>query len=131
MRASMDKEITELLAQYNITGEVAIEVLGSAQKAATDLAASSGQSIGCAMETVLEATRFQLEFLAEHPEVQAVIVGDDGLVKEIHEVHQVGRNICEVVKTFTPNEEKQVKALKVAMKAEARIEAEEAMRKGR
>lgn len=131
MRASMDKEITELLAQYNITGEVAIEVLGSAQKAATDLAASSGQSIGCAMETVLEATRFQLEFLAEHPEVQAVIVGDDGLVKEIHEVHQVGRNICEVVKTFTPNEEKQVKALKVAMKAEARIEAEEAMRNGR
>lgn len=127
MKASMEKETTELLAQYNITGEVAQEVLRSAQKAAHDLAVSSGKSAESAMETVLEATKFQLEFLAEHPEVQAVIVGDDGLIKEIHEVHHVGRNICEVVKTFTPNEEKQVKALRVAMKAEARIEVEEAM----
>lgn len=127
MKASMEKEITELLAQYNIIGEVAQEVLRSAEKAANDLAVSSGKSAESAMETVLEATKFQLEFLAEHPEVQAVIVGDDGLIKEIHEVHHVGRNICEVVKTFTPNEEKQVKALRVAMKAEARIEVEEAM----
>ncbi|WP_027938129.1 hypothetical protein [Anaeroarcus burkinensis] len=127
MKASLEKEITELLAQYNITGEVAQEVLRSAEKAANDLAVSSGKSAESAMETVLEATKFQLEFLAEHPEAQAVIVGDDGLIKEIHEVHHVGRNICEVVKTFTPNEEKQVKALRVAMKAEARIEVEEAM----
>ena len=54
-------------------------------------------------------------------------IGDDGLIKEIREIHHVGRNVCEVVKTFTPNEEKQVEALRVAMKAEARIEVEEAM----
>lgn len=131
MKALMEKEMTELLAQYSIDGEVAQEVLQSAEKAANDLAASSGKSAECAMETVLEATKFQLELLAEHSEVQAVIVGDDGLLKEIQEVHQVGRNVCEVVQTFTPNEERQVKALKIAMKAEARIEAEEAMRKGR
>ena len=76
---------------------------------------------------MLEATKTQLEFLAAHPEVQAVTIGDDGQIKEIREIHHVGRNACEVVKTYTPNEEKQVKALRVAMKAEARIEVEEAM----
>ena len=123
----IEKEITDLLTQYNHTGELVQEVLGSAEKAVHDLAASSGEPIETASAAVLEATKAQLEFLAAHPEVQAVIVGDDGLIKEIREIHHVGRNVCEVVKTFTPNEEKQVKALRVAMKAEARIEVEEAM----
>lgn len=127
MKAVLEKEITDLLTQYNHSGELAQEVLGSAEKAARDMAASSGESVECVMEAVLEATKAQLEFLAAHPEVQAVTIGDDGLIKEIREIHHVGRNVCEVVKTFTPNEEKQVKALRVAMKAEARIEVEEAM----
>ena len=127
MKTVLEKEITDLLTQYNHTGELVQEVLGSAEKAAHDLAASSGKSVESARKTVLEATKAQLEFLAAHPEVQAVIVGDDGLIKEIRETHHVGRNVCEVVKTFTPNEEKQVKALRVAMKAEARIEVEESM----
>ena len=127
MKASTEKEVTELLAQYNIDGEVAREVLRSAEKAISDLAASSGRSVEYATKTVLEATESQLKFLADHPEVRAVIVGEDGQIKEIREIHHVGRNVCEVVKTFTPNEEKQIKALRVAMKAEARIEVEEAM----
>ena len=97
------------------------------RKNAHDLAASSGEHIEIASVAVLEATKAQLEFLAAHPEVQAVTIGDDGQIKEIREIHHVGRNVCEVVKTFTPNEEKQIKALRVAMKAEARIEVEEAM----
>ena len=127
MKTVLEKEITDLLVQYNHTGELVQEVLGSAEKAAHDLAASSGEPIEIASAAVLEATKSQLEFLAAHPEVQAVTIGDDGLIKEIREIHHVGRNICEVVKSYTPNEEKQVKALRVAMKAEARIEVEEAM----
>ena len=127
MKTVLEKEITELLTQYNHTGELVQEVLGSAEKTARDLAASSGESVERSMATVLEATKAQLEFLAAHPGVQSVTIGDDGMSKEIREIHHVGRNVCEVVKTFTPNEEKQVKALRVAMKAEARIEVEEAM----
>ncbi len=127
MKTVLEKEITELLTQYNHTGELVQEVLGLAEKAAHDLAASSGESIETASAAVLEATKAQLEFLAAHPEVQAVTIGDDGQIKEIREIHHVGRNVCEVVKTYTPNEEKQVKALRVAMKVEARIEVEEAM----
>ncbi len=124
---AIEKEITELLTQYNHTGELVQEILGSAEKVARDLAASSAQSVESARATVMEATKAQLEFLAAHPEVHTVVIGDDGQIKEIREIHRVGRNVCEVVKTFTPNEEKQVKALRVAMKAEARIEVEEAM----
>lgn len=124
---SVEKELTEFLSQYNIPDELAKDVLGLAEKTAHDLAASSGEPIEIASAAVLEATKAQLEFLAAHPEVQAVTIGDDGQIKEIREIHHVGRNVCEVVKTFTPNEEKQVKALRVAMKAEARIEVEEAM----
>ena len=124
---AIEKEITELLTQYNHTGELVQEVLGSAEKAAHDLAVSSREPIETASAAVLEATKAQLEFLAAHPEVHGLTIGDDGQIKEIREVHHVGRNVCEVVKTYTPNEEKQVKALRVAMKAEARIEVEESM----
>ena len=89
MKAVLEKEITDLLTQYNHTGELVQEVLGSAEKAARDLAAVSGESIETANAAVLEATKVQIEFLAAHPEVQAVIVGDDGLIKEIRET---GRN---------------------------------------
>ena len=120
-------KLAGLIAQYNISGELAKDVLCLAEKTARDLAASSGESVERSMATVLEATKAQLEFLAAHPGVQSVTIGDDGLIKEIREIHHVGRNVCEVVKTYTPNEEKQIKALRVAMKAEARIEVEEAM----
>ena len=124
---AVEKEIAELLTQYNIPGELSKDVICLAEKTAHDLAASSGEPIEIASAAVLEATKAQLEFLAAHPGVQSVTIGDDGLIKEIREIHHVGRNICEVVKSYTPNEEKQVKALRVAMKAEARIEVEEAM----
>ena len=53
-------KLAGLIAQYNISGELAKDVLCLAEKTARDLAASSGKSVESARATVLVVTKGKL-----------------------------------------------------------------------